>query len=334
MNGKESCIQSNMVKWMLEFQRPWLLFAFLPLIGILIFYFRNLILKNKSFPKLRINNDHLTKKNNQFISLGIFSELFPYIRFISLGFLILAAAGPGTKRNFLPDEKFGINIMFALDISGSMINSRDFLPRNRLEVSINLLKEFILKRVSDRLGLVVFAGAAYLQSPLTNDRVALSEILESIDTETIEEQGTAVGDAILLSTFRLKSAPTKTKIIILLTDGVSNTGRIDPETSAETAKAFGIKIYTIGIGRENEEYEVNFSSLQNISDSTKGKFYRAENASELGEVLNEIDLLEKDTLAAKPKQIVETDFLWYLNIALGLMLIDLLGRSLIFKFYA
>ncbi|MCZ8237318.1 MAG: VWA domain-containing protein [Leptospiraceae bacterium] len=319
---------------MLEFQRPWVLFAFIPLIGILFFHFRNLVMENTTFPRLKIADDHLTYKRNDQFPLGILIEIFPYIRFLSLGFLILAASGPGSKRNFLPDETQGINIMFALDISGSMVNSRDFLPRNRLEVSINLLNEFILRRVSDRLGLVVFAGAAYLQSPLTNDRIALNEILESIDTETIQEQGTAVGDAILLSTFRLKSAKTKTKIIILLTDGVSNTGRIDPETSAETAKAFGIKIYTIGIGKENEEYEVNFSALQNISNSTFGKFYRAENANELGDVLNEIDNLEKDFLSAKPKQIIETDYIWYLNFALGLMILDLLGRSFLFKFYA
>jgi Ca-activated chloride channel family protein len=319
---------------MIDFQQPWILYFLIPLLGIAIFHSRRLLFTNKSFPKQEFLNDHLIEVKHNFNLFSIFSEIFPYLRFVSLGFLIVAASGPGVKRSFLPSEKMGVDIMIALDISGSMIHSKDFLPRNRLQVSIQLLQEFITKRKTDRLGLVVFAGAAYLQSPLTNDMNALNEILESIDTETIDEQGTAVGDAILLSTYRLKSSKTKSKVIVLLTDGVSNTGKIDPETSAETSIAYGIKIYTIGIGKENEEYEVNFTSLQDIAERTKGKFYRAENPSELSNVLNEIDSLEKDILADRPKELIQTDYLIYLNLAILTMLLDLIGRGWIYKYYA
>jgi Ca-activated chloride channel family protein len=319
---------------MIDFQQPWILYFLIPLLGIAIFHSRRLLFTNKSFPKQEFLDDHLIEVKHNFNLFSIFSEIFPYLRFVSLGFLIVAASGPGVKRSFLPSEKMGVDIMIALDISGSMIHSKDFLPRNRLQVSIQLLQEFITKRKTDRLGLVVFAGAAYLQSPLTNDMNALNEILESIDTETIDEQGTAVGDAILLSTYRLKSSKTKSKVIVLLTDGVSNTGKIDPETSAETSIAYGIKIYTIGIGKENEEYEVNFTSLQDIAERTKGKFYRAENPSELSNVLNEIDSLEKDILADRPKELIQTDYLIYLNLAILTMLLDLIGRGWIYKYYA
>lgn len=265
--------------------------------------------------------------------MSIIKEAFPYIRYLMLGFLIISAASPGKKRYFLPDEKRGIDIMLALDVSGSMIQSTDFLPKNRLSVSKELLEIFIEKRINDRLGLVVFAGAAYLQSPLTNDQDAIQEVVKDIATDSIEEQGTAIGDAILLSTYRLKSSKTKSKIIIMLTDGVSNTGKIDPMTASETARAFGIKIYTIGVGKEDGEYEVNFDALADIAKRSGGIFYRATSPHELRDVLDEIDLLEKDILADKPKEIIESNYRNYLYIAMLLLILDIGGRAYAFRFY-
>ncbi|WP_291875313.1 VWA domain-containing protein [Leptospira sp.] len=150
--------------------------------------------------------------------------------------LVFASAGPGAKYNLMPDNTKGVDIMIALDISGSMVNSYDFLPKNRLSVSKDLLRAFIQKRIYDRIGIVVFAGAAYLQSPLSSDRTALDELIKETSNEDIEEQGTAIGDALVLSTYRLKNSEAKSKVIILLTDGVSNTGKLDPETAAYTSK--------------------------------------------------------------------------------------------------
>jgi Ca-activated chloride channel family protein len=317
-----------------DFQFPLALWFLIPLGLVLFFRLRNIFLREEGYPRQEWKVDHLTiqlsTKDRLFATLR---ELFPFSRFIAAFCLILAAAGPGVKRTFLPSEKYGIDIMIALDISGSMVKSRDFLPRNRLEVSKDLLEEFIGKRWSDRIGLVVFAGAAYLQSPLTNDMQALKEIVSEMETDTIEEQGTAIGDAILLSTYRLKSSKTKTKILILLTDGVSNTGKIDPETATETARAFQVRIYTIGIGREEGEYEVNFSSLAEIAQRTGGNFYRAESPQELDSVLQEIDRLEKDVLVDKPKEFIQTQSFSFLVLGIVFLLLDWGGRSFVFRFF-
>ncbi|MCC5813197.1 MAG: VWA domain-containing protein [Leptospira sp.] len=317
------------------YQAPAILWLLLPLIGLFCYRMYVLIVKNLPYPRQEISHDHLEKEevNGWRSYLGILREIFPYIRYLALGLLIVAASGPGKKRQFMPDEKMGIDIMFALDISGSMVKSRDFLPKNRLEVSKELLIDFLAKRVTDRLGLVVFAGAAYLQSPLTNDLNALKEIVGDVTTDAIDEQGTAIGDAILLSTYRLKSSKTKTKIIILLTDGVSNTGRIDPETAAETARAFSVKIYSIGVGKEDGEYEVNFDALTDIAKRTGGLFYHAESPEELDAILKEIDSLEKDILAAKPKEIVETEFRFFLYLSMFFFILDWGGRAYVYRFY-
>jgi Ca-activated chloride channel family protein len=223
-------------------------------------------------------------------------------------FLVIAAAGPGSKYKLSPDSTKGVDIMIALDISGSMVNSYDFLPRNRLSVSKDLLREFIKKRLYDRIGIVVFAGAAYLQSPLSSDRFALDELIAGTSSEDIEEQGTAVGDALVLSSYRLKNSEAKSKVIILLTDGVSNTGKLDPDTAAYTTKTMGIKVYCIGIGKEEGQYEINYESLQKISSNTNGRFFRAESPEVLESVLNEIDQLEVVELPSKPLEIQETQF--------------------------
>lgn len=289
-----------------QFQRPYLLLLIFPFLLLAIYQWR----KKPLGVILLIQSDRFqSPKTNFFQKLRIFflklSEALIYIAGI---FLILAAAGPGKKYKLTPDITNGIDIMIALDISGSMVNSYDFLPKNRLTVSKELLREFIQKRLYDRIGIVLFAGAAYLQSPLSNDRYALDELIVDTSDEDISEQGTAVGDALVLSTYRLKDSTAKSKVIILLTDGVSNTGKLDPETASYAAKAFGIKVYCIGIGKEQGQYEVNYESLETISQSTNGRFFRAESPEVLQEVLNEINGLETVELPSKPIEILETHF--------------------------
>lgn len=264
----------------------------------------------------------------------ILSGYFPFIRPIALSLFVIALAGPGRSYRFLPDERQGVDIMLALDVSGSMSKSRDFLPETRLGVSKKLLKEFIRKRESDRLGLVVFAGAAYLQSPLTSDRSTLEEIINAAEEETVPEQGTAIGDAVILSSYRLRRSPARSRVIVLITDGVSNTGRIDPVTATEIAKGVGIKIYSIGIGKEDQSYEVNFDILAELSKTTGGIFYRAEDVSQLREVLASIDALEKDPLALPPEEVRETEALLFLLYALALLGLDLFLRTWTFRYYA
>ncbi|PJZ83330.1 VWA domain-containing protein BatA [Leptospira harrisiae] len=289
-----------------QFQRPYLLLLIIPLLLVGLYQWKTknlggvLLIQSDRFQK----QQSLIFKNLRTIFL-ILSETLFYIAGI---FLVIASAGPGEKYKLTPDITSGIDIMIALDISGSMVNSYDFLPKNRLTVSKELLREFVQKRMYDRIGIVLFAGAAYLQSPLSSDRYALDELISETSDEDITEQGTAVGDALVLSTYRLKDSQAKSKIIILLTDGVSNTGKLDPETASFAAKAYGIKVYSIGIGKEQGQYEVNYESLETISESTNGRFFRAESPEVLQEVLNEINGLETVELPSKPMEIHETHF--------------------------
>nr|WP_232369324.1 VWA domain-containing protein [Leptospira abararensis] len=309
-----------------QFQRPYLLFLIIPLIILAAYQWRKkpfgaiLLIQSDRYRKPETNLP--TKLRKFFLS---FTETLFYFAGI---FLILASAGPGEKYKLTPDITNGIDIMIALDISGSMVNSYDFLPKNRLTVSKELLREFIQKRLYDRIGIVLFAGAAYLQSPLSNDIYALDELIADTSDEDINEQGTAVGDALVLSTYRLKDSQAKSKVIILLTDGVSNTGKLDPETASYAAKTFGIKVYCIGIGKEQGQYEVNYESLEAISQSTNGRFFRAESPEVLLEVLNEINSLETVELPSKPMEIHETHF----PIALFIFF-TLLGIAGIFMIY-
>ncbi|ABZ95836.1 BatA [Leptospira biflexa serovar Patoc strain 'Patoc 1 (Ames)'] len=289
-----------------QFQRPYLLLLMFPILMLYFYQWK----QNPYGPIFFIKSDRFQKLNS---TLGIqfrrilysFTEFLVYL---SMVFLVVAAAGPGSKYKLSPDSTKGVDIMIALDISGSMVNSYDFLPRNRLSVSKDLLREFVKKRLYDRIGIVVFAGAAYLQSPLSSDRFALDELIAGTSSEDIEEQGTAVGDALVLSSYRLKNSEAKSKVIILLTDGVSNTGKLDPDTAAYTTKTMGIKVYCIGIGKEEGQYEINYESLQKISSNTNGKFFRAESPEVLESVLNEIDQLEVVELPSKPLEIQETQF--------------------------
>lgn len=311
------------------FERPF----FLLLIPILVIY--ALVYYKLKLHELKNNISIASQKNEPHSKIiYLIIQFFPFLRFVILILLLLAASGPGIKSEFQPDEKSGIDIMIVLDASGSMTESMDFLPSNRLEVSKKLIQDFISKRRNDRIGFIVFAGAAYLQSPLTNDIEALKEIISDVNKNSIEEQGTAIGDAILLATYRLKKSTARSRIIVLLTDGVSNAGKVDVKTAAETAKALDIKIYTIGIGKDFDSFsETDFQSLQEISNLTNAKFYRAIDSGQLQKTLEDINSLEKDILATPPKIIVESKYLYFLVPAILLFTLDLFVRTFIWKFF-
>ena len=311
------------------FERPEILYTIPFVLFYTFIYYKLRFYENKM--KLSIGNQ-VTKSENLFWEKC--KLYFPFLRFITIILLILSLAGPGSETSLLPDEKNGVDIMIAIDVSGSMVRSNDFLPKNRLEVSKDLIKNFIQKRLNDRMGLVVFAGAAYLQSPLTNDIDSLVEVVSEINQSTVDEQGTAIGDSIILSTYRLKNSKANSKVMIVITDGVSNTGKIDPITAAETAAEYKVKIYTIGIGRDMQgEFETDFGSLQQIAEKTDGLFYRATDSNAFAEVLNSIDTLEKDNLNSKPRLFVEPYYMYFLLPAILLLLFDLFVRSFYLRYY-
>jgi Ca-activated chloride channel family protein len=229
-----------------------------------------------------------------------------YIRLIGLTFLIIAAARP---QSFSSGENFyteGIDIAMVLDISGSML-AEDFKP-NRLDAAKKVIDEFIKGRTVDKIGLVIFSGESFTQCPLTIDYSVLRNLLKDIQMGMIED-GTAIGNAIANGVNRLKDSKAKSKVMILLTDGVNNAGHIDPLTAAQIAQKFGIRIYSIGVGTIGQApypfqtpfgiryqmvpVEIDENILKQIASTTGGKYFRATNNRKLAEIYDEIDHLEK-----------------------------------------
>jgi Ca-activated chloride channel family protein len=231
------------------------------------------------------------------------------VRLIAIGLLIVALARPQSFSSGENVSTEGIDIAMVLDISGSML-AEDLKP-NRLEAAKNVIDDFIKGRVSDRIGLVIFSRDAFTQCPMTIDYNVLRNLLLQIKTGMIED-GTAIGNGIANGVNRLKDSKAKSRIIILLTDGVNNAGEIDPLSAAEIAKTFGIRIYTIGVGTRGDApypvqtpfgiryqmvpVEIDEALLQKIADLTGGQYFRATNNNTLKDIYNKIDKLEKSKI--------------------------------------
>lgn len=229
-----------------------------------------------------------------------------------LSMLIAALARPQSSSSWRNQTIEGIDIIIALDISGSML-ARDFQP-NRLEAAKNVASEFIAGREFDRMGLVIFSAESFTQCPLTTDRAVLLNLFHNIESGMIED-GTAIGLGLANAVSRLKDSEAKSKVIILLTDGENNRGEIAPITAAEIAKTFGIRVYTIGIGTigtapfpvqtpfgiqmRDIEVKIDEKTLQAIATLTDGKYFRATNNLKLAEIYKEIDRLEKSKIDSK-----------------------------------
>lgn len=231
---------------------------------------------------------------------------------ITLVIIALARPQTGQAREIISGE--GVDIALALDISGSMA-SLDFEPENRLEAAKGVISDFVQERPYDQIGLVVFANNAFSQSPPTVDHNVLLRLLNRVElaTELGIEDGTAIGMGLANAGNMLKNSPAESKVVILLTDGVNNAGQVDPLTAAEAAKSLGIKIYTIGMGRPGQvpvpvkdvfgreqvvyqESALDEATLQEIAEVTGGRYFRAEDTAELGQIYDEINGLEQSQI--------------------------------------
>ena len=230
------------------------------------------------------------------------------LRSVCLGAWIVAAAGPriGSARTALHSE--GISIVLALDISSSML-AEDFAPNNRLDVAKRTAIDFVRARTADRIGLVAFAGQALTQVPITTDYPVLETAIRQLRIGILED-GTAIGTGIATAANRLRRAPGKSKVIVLLTDGENNRGTVDPRTAAQAAATFGLRIYTIGVGREGEApvpvgqgplglryqtmpVKIDEQLLGEVARTTGGRYFRATDAASLSNIFGEINRLEK-----------------------------------------
>jgi len=260
----------------------------------------------------------------------------PWMRLTALALLILALARPQILNRFTIEKHRGVDILLALDISGSMA-SVDFKPRNRLEVAKAVISDFIHRRRSDRIGLVVFAGTSFTRSPLTIDESMLLDALENTRIGDLED-GTALGMALAASVNRVRHAPTATRIIILITDGVNNRGEIAPLDAAKIAKEFGIKVYTIGVGRRGRapypvtdafgrqrytmvDVEIDEELLKEIAAATGGLYFRATDKPSLERIFSEIDRWEKSEVSSRRIVQAKELFAWFIGAALALLLI-------------
>jgi len=266
------------------------------------------------------------------------------LRALAIGLLIIALARP---QSFSSGENLyteGIDIAMVLDISGSML-AEDFRP-NRLEAAKDVIDDFIQARVSDRIGLVVFAREAFTQCPLTVDYAVLRNLLKDIKSGMVED-GTAIGNAIANGVNRLKDSRAKSKVIILLTDGVNNAGEVDPVSAARIAATFGIRIYTIGVGTRGEApypvqtpfgmryqmvpVEIDENVLNKIADITDGKYFRATGNSTLKNIYGRIDKMEKTKIEVTSYRNAEELFYGWLAGGLLLLLIEIALTRTIFR---
>lgn len=266
------------------------------------------------------------------------------LRMLVISLLMLALARPQTNMNRQDISVEGIDIVLATDISSTML-AEDLRP-NRLEAAKEVAVEFISNRPDDRIGLVVFSGESFTQCPLTSNHALLINLYKDISFGMIDD-GTAIGDGLATAVNRLKESKAKSKVIILLTDGINNMGSIDPQSAAEIAELYGIRIYTIGVGTmgtalvpvrtqfgmqyQRMEVQIDEALLQKVSAHTNGKYFRATNKQKLQEVYKEIDRLEKSKIDVTEFSRKKEEFLPFVIFALLLLTLEFVMRFYILK---
>ncbi|MBX9783415.1 MAG: VWA domain-containing protein [Chitinophagaceae bacterium] len=329
-------------QWMqhINFAYPWMLWFLLILPMLIVWY----ILKQKhnrsSFKvsSLGIHKHYKTGKNN-FIHL-------PFVlRLVTIALLITAVARPQSKNEEERVEGEGIDIMLCMDVSGSML-AEDFTP-NRMEAAKDVAVKFIEGRKADRIGLVIFSGEPFTQCPLTTDHAVLISQVYGIRSGVLQD-GTAIGSGLATSVERLKKSESKSKVVILLTDGENNGGLIDPATAMEIAKTFKVKVYTIGVGTEGfatlpqqstsgtiirtqEKVNIDEKLLTQIARQTGGEYFRATDNESLKNIYTQIDKLEKSKIETSRFAKYAEEFYWLAIAAAVLLLIELWLRYRVFR---
>lgn len=325
------------------FKDPWVLIL-IPLFGVLFVWQRS----RQKDPTLRFSSTQLVQGLTPTWKTK-FSIVPPVMRALAVVLLLIALAGPRSVLEQTLTSVEGIDIILAIDCSGSMA-AEDFVVNgkrnNRLDIIKQVVEEFVQNRPSDRIGLVAFAGLAYTVCPLTLDHNWLVNNLNRITLHLIKD-GTAIGSAINSSVLRLKKSDAKSRIIILLTDGVNNAGKTDPLMAAQAAKAMGIKVYTIGAGTKGYApfpvenlfgqkfyqkilVEIDEALLKKIADLTNGKYFRATDTESLRNIYHEIDNLEKTKIEEQGFKQYKELFGYFLRAALLLLALEFILNHTLF----
>ena len=266
------------------------------------------------------------------------------LRVVAIAAMIVALARPRSSSDYERVDTEGIDIVLALDVSTSML-ARDFSP-DRISAAKDIAIEFIAQRPSDRMGSVVFAGESFTQCPLTTDRATLINLMKDVETGLIED-GTAIGNGLATAISRLKDSKAKSRVIILLTDGVNNRGEIAPQMAAEIATTYGVRVYTIGVGAmgmapypvmtpfgvelQQVKVEIDEDLLKQIANDTGGRYFRATDNTKMLEIYSEINKMETSRTVVDSFPVYKELFMKYALIALGAILLELFLKFLIIR---
>lgn len=321
-----------------SFAQPYLLWLLL-LIPLLIFWYATT--NSKRSASIAVS----TTAAKGLGSLKVSMRHLPFIcRLIVLSAVIVAIAKPQVRDAQQRAEGEGIDIILCIDVSGSM-TAQDLTP-NRLEAAKNVAIDFVNKRLTDRIGVVIFSGESFTQCPLTTDHEVLISAIKNIRNGLLED-GTAIGSGLSTSVDRLRGGTAKSKIVVLLTDGENNGGLIDPKTAKEIAKTFGIKVYTIGVGTdgvaptprntplgvvmESQKVSIDEKLLTEIAHETGGQYFRAKDNESLAGIYSTIDTLEKSKMEITTTVRYQDKFFPLIIIAAFFLLLEILLRYLVFR---
>ena len=326
----------------MEFKNPLFFLLLLVLVPYIVWYVMRF---KQSLPSLKVPDTTKYVKVPKTFRLYLMHLPF-LLRIILVSLVVCILARPQSRHSWSNTDVEGIDIMLAVDVSTSML-AQDFKP-NRVEALKEIAQRFIEKRPNDNMGLTMFAGEAYTQCPLTTDHTVLMNLYNSVDCNMamrgVIDDGTAIGDGIMNAILRLKESQAKSKVIILLTDGVNNSGNISLQTAAEIAKKYGIRIYTIGIGRNGMApyplptggtamlpVEIDEQTMTKISTETGGQYFRAQKNAELDAIYQDIDKMERTKFNVKQFSRRGELYQPFALAAMAVLLLEILLRTVVLK---
>ena len=319
----------------MEFAHPTYLYLLLLILPLIAWY---IIKLSRMQPSFRLASTEAFKGMPR--NMKVYLRHLPFVlRLITIALVIIVLARPQSINSYQTTESQGIDIVLAVDISGSML-AQDLTP-NRLVAAIKVASEFVTDRPNDKIGLVIFAGESFTQCPLTTDHKVLLNLLNEVKFGMVED-GTAIGLGLANSVNRLKDSQSQSKVVILLTDGTNNRGQIAPLTAADLAQSYGIRVYTIGVGTQgvaptpvqtpfgiriqNVEVDIDEKTLTEIASITGGQYFRAEDNEGLSNIYDEIDEMEKYLINVQNVTRKQELYLPFALLALALIFIELLLR--------
>ncbi|NLV67945.1 MAG: VWA domain-containing protein [Spirochaetes bacterium] len=320
----------------LEFKYPFFLLLLVPWAAAIFYYYKSSVRGEMPFA--------VSSRESAGVRKSLRTATYPWLwifRAVSILLLIISMAGPGRGITYTNVKTRGIDIMVALDLSGSMRNE-DFKPDNRLAVAKKVVRGFIERRPGDRIGVVVFARNAYFQCPLTIEHDIVNEIVNDLDFRSVDDDGTAIGDALALAASRMAESSAASRIVLLITDGMNNSGEVDPGTAAKACAAAGIRVYTVGIGSDKKEVRGIFGSrtvpsdfdgtaLEEVAQITGGKYYRATSSGLFWQNISDIDLLEKSDATVNTYYEFESRAGLPLAAGVFLFFLEILLRSAVYR---